>query len=262
MRLFLGLYVLFISISTFAGEIELKGTYQGKDLYVRNPYMRNSDSFCVTQVLVNGRSVLENPKITALRINLSSFARGEYVTIKIIHADTCTPEILNPEVLKLEKNFRFLDLMVSNNSIDFSTEGESLYGRFIIEKKFTNNDLTTFWEEQFNVDAKGDLTLNRYSVEPKHDPGDNTYRLIYEPLEGDQVFSEEIVYTSTIAPITFFPFSVTNKITFSDYVEFEISDSNGRILKFGNALEVNVQDLKPGEYFVKIQNRYERFVKK
>lgn len=246
-----------------AAEYTLTGTYQGKDLYLRNPFDRATNSFCVQSVSVNGNIVYQNPEVTALHIPLGKWvAKGESVRISITHKDTCKPLVLNPEVLQMDRDFRFIDIMITNNSVDFTTEGERTVGKFVVEMRFTNNDLTHFWEDQIAIDAKGNMDLNRYSAEPRHYPGDNIYRIRYEPLEGKVVYSEEITYTSTKKPISFSPVSVTTKITLSEWATYEIQDANGRVIKAGEGREIMLQELKPGEYYIKLQNRFEKFVKK
>ena len=37
-----------------AGQIEFRGTYQGENLYVKNPFAATGVGFCVYEVTVNG----------------------------------------------------------------------------------------------------------------------------------------------------------------------------------------------------------------
>ena len=84
----------------------------------------------------------------------------------------------------------------------------------------------------------------------------------YNPQEGEAIYSVDIAYTSTKDPITFYPSSVTTRINLSETTYFEITDRNGKLLRSGTSSTIQLQDLKPGEYYLHIQNRIERFVKK
>ena len=262
MRFFALVAVFLISLSALGQTMTLEGSYEGKDLFVRNVYDKVRKEFCVNEVLVNGVSQSKDPKMTALHISLADVGFGKPVEVVIYHKTTCKPIILNPEVLKLKRGFQFLNVVVTNNSIDILAKGEARFGSYIVEKQYEDENVQTYWEEVYTFQAKGNVELNRYSVPTFHEILDNTYRIIYKPLENEPVISEPVVYTVTSNPISFYPTSVTTKITFSEPTEYEIFDMNGRSIKQGRGDEVFLQELKPGEYFVKFQNRYERFVKK
>jgi len=46
---------LFFSSNSIAGTITVEGTYQGKNLYVQNPFAEGGVGFCVYEVVVNGK---------------------------------------------------------------------------------------------------------------------------------------------------------------------------------------------------------------
>ena len=53
-RLFNLLVFLLVSGFAMAGNIVLEGNYQGKNLYVRNPFAGSGVGFCTFEVTVNG----------------------------------------------------------------------------------------------------------------------------------------------------------------------------------------------------------------
>lgn len=262
MRILITISLLFLTANLFGGELVLKGVYRGKDIYVKNPYNKTSQSFCTLRVLVNDNTVVENPKVSAFKIDLSHLNFGGLVIIRIEHVDGCTPQIINPQVLSVDNSFKFVVNQASNNSIDWTTQGENAVGTFVIEQEIYHPDKTITWEELKRVPGKGGLTMNSYSIAPAHFPGENNYRIRYDSPERESVYSVLIKYTSTKTPITFYPVSVTTKITLSEPTIYQISDRNGRVIKSGSGSSIQCQELRPGEYFLHIQNRVEKFVKK
>ncbi|MDH5399794.1 MAG: hypothetical protein OEX02_16700 [Cyclobacteriaceae bacterium] len=250
-----------VSADVLGGEMVLQGVYRGKDIFVRNPYNPASHSFCTSKIFVNDKLVVDQPKVSAIKVSLSHLQSGDIVVVKIIYLDGCTPVVVNPHVLQEPTGFRFLSSMASNNSIDWETQGEQEEGMFVVEQ-WVVKPRTEGWEKLIEMPAKGDLGRNRYSALPDHVPGENKYRIRYDRVEREPVYSLEVKYTSTKNPITFYPFAVTTQITFSEEVAYEITDRNGRLMKKGEGRTVVLQELRPGEYYVHFQNRTEKFVKK
>lgn len=83
--------------------IAAEGTYQGKNLYVQNPYT-SSGGFCVTRVMVNEYESTVGIESSAFEIDFQQFQLkiGDAVLVRILHHPGCTPKVLNPEVLKSE----------------------------------------------------------------------------------------------------------------------------------------------------------------
>lgn len=81
-------------------ELLLRGRYEGKNLLIVNPDVPEVGS-CITQVLVNGTQILPGTAavievhLDALRLRLT-----DPVTVRITHRSTCTPKVLNPEVIQ------------------------------------------------------------------------------------------------------------------------------------------------------------------
>lgn len=258
-----GLFTLLIYLITlgsgYAGELVLQGTYNGKNLYIQNPYLGELKTFCTEKVLVNDREVFNNPKVSAFSIDLSYLNLGDLVVVRILYRDGCEPKIVNPQVLSITKlGFRFLDAQADNNSLVWSTKGEQTLGSFVIERLH----LKRGWLEFSTLTAKGNIDYNQYSVAPTHYPGENKYRIKYTNDQGKEYYSVQFAFTSTDDPITFTPTSVTTKITLSRATDYIITDMNGNELRKGRGKVIQVQDLRAGLYFLNIENRAERFIKK
>lgn len=82
--------------------IELEGMFQGKNLYVQNPFSPTGVGFCIDSIKVNNTHRVEAAKIksTALEIDLigMGFKKGDAVVIHIYHEPDCLPKVLNPVV--------------------------------------------------------------------------------------------------------------------------------------------------------------------
>ena len=80
------LTTFFFSASLFAA-LSVEGTYQGKNLYVQNPFSGSGVGFCVIAVYVNGDVTTDQVNSSAFEIDFSNLSLkvGEPVTVKIQH---------------------------------------------------------------------------------------------------------------------------------------------------------------------------------
>jgi hypothetical protein len=82
------------------GIMEFEGTFQGKNVYVQNPF--EGDSFCAFSVVINDSLKMDPADVqySAFEIDLIGFGFniGDPVKVRIYHGDDCLPKVLNPEV--------------------------------------------------------------------------------------------------------------------------------------------------------------------
>lgn len=255
---FISIWLVAIN-SVFGGEIVLSGTYSGKSIFVQNPFNHSQNRFCTEEVYVNDRKILESPQISAFKIDLSHLKINDLVVIRILFPDGCQPRVVNPQVLYSALNFKFVSSQADNSSISWATSGELARGQFVVERYYNNKK---DWMVIKSLRGRGDQQSNQYSIGAEHLPGENRYRIRYEAPDGEVIYSVEVSYTSTQQPITFYPIVATTKITLSDTTAYAIMDNNGKQIMQGEGKEIMIYDLSPGEYYLSIQNRKERFVKK
>lgn len=82
---------------SFGQELVLEGTFQGKNVFVQNPYSSDGVGFCVQKVEVNGAEVSSKIDASAFEIDLMALGlkEGDEVSIRIVHKSDCLPKILN-----------------------------------------------------------------------------------------------------------------------------------------------------------------------
>ncbi|QSE96830.1 hypothetical protein [Fulvivirga lutea] len=244
-------------LTSKAGELLITGTYQGKDIYVQNPYDKENKKFCTTAVFVNGIKVFDNPSITAFKIDLSGFSKDEQVTIKLEYTGNCTPTIVNPDALVSKGTFQFTNINSDNNSVTWSVVGEVKGGEYYLYHKLANKDFIVY----DTIPSRGGDGLISYSRQPIHKQGENVYKVVYN-YKSESKESSEVRFTATENFITFYPQIATTSLALSDTTTYAIESFFGKTVKKGEGKEINLTDLKPGKYYLVIQNRKQQFIKR
>lgn len=243
-------------LAALAGTITLSGVYQGKNLYVQNPFTSDMKQFCTQEVYVNNVKVITNPTSSAFEIDLSSLKINDPVTIKIVHKDDCKPKILNSQVIRIKSSFQFVSFNVTDEALEFSTKGEKANSKLIIEQ-FRNNN----WLSLQDMKAKGDAN-NSYRVSSFHNSGLNKYRIKYHDETGEVFYSKVVEFTSKLPEAKFAPLRVSKNLTFTRALHYEILDAYGNVVKKGEGTEVDCTELVSGVYYVNYDNKSEKFLKK
>jgi len=238
-------------------EYTTTGEYQGKNIYVQNPLSQDRINFCTSEVYLNEQLINSSPKTSAYVIDLSHLAVGDPVFIKIVHKEGCIPKIINPQVIRSKSKFQFLNVFADEISIHWSTSGELPYGKFFIEH-YKNKK----WVNLRTINGKGSFDANQYSIRPEHHTGDNKYRIKYVQNDNKIFFSRVFEYFNDVEPISFFFTMLVDKITLSRESDYTVVDSYGNQITEGKGQVIDLNNLKEGLYFLHVDNREERFVKK
>jgi len=250
-------FFLLISLVSYGQQLTIKGVYRGRDLYIQNPYNSEKKSFCVQSVALNGNTVISNPNSSALTVDLSGYALNDSISLIIFHYAECSPKVLNPRILQPGSGFTIVRPLADNASVSWITTGEQdKNAYFELEKMFLDG-----WKPIEKIKAKGDIDNNQYSVGVVHYAGDNQFRIHYIS-NTSSIYSEIFEFYSAADPISFYPIDEVDEIiSLSKATDFVIKDINGKVYKKGYALDIFVQNLKPGEYILVIENREETFFK-
>lgn len=187
---------LVIHLPSKGAEISINGVYQGKNLYVQNPFANDGKEYCTSEVYVNGKLNISSPKVGAFEIDLSFLPINSPVEIKIIYKDGCGPKIVNPQVITFDSDFKFLVCQVTDMELKWITQKESIAGIYSIEK-LEGED----WVSIAEVNSKGSVVNNFYKIPAKHQNGKNIYRIKFTQAEGITLYSKEMEYNGEPQPL-------------------------------------------------------------
>lgn len=258
--LLLGLFA--ISLAGRAGVIVVEGNYQGKNLFVQNPFSEAGVGFCVYEVTVNDQVATDEINSNAFEIDMANFGLkvGDKVVVKIMHKDGCTPQVLNPEVLKPKSTFDIVKQQVTPDGLfHWTTTNETGELPFMVEQKRWNK-----WVKVGEVMGKGTPGENSYEFKVTPHSGENTFRVRQTDMTKKARFSQSVTYTDpSVAAITWSPAKPKDAITFSGNTLYEIYDQFGNIVKRGYANSVDVSTLKKDLYYLNYDNKMgETFIKR
>lgn len=254
------LFLLTAQLYSHAGEIVLKGVYQGKNLYVMNPFASSGVGFCVFEVRVNGQMTTDEINSSAFEIDLSifQFKKGEKLVIIIKHKDGCTPKVINPEVLKPQSTFVSSLMKVSRDGLlTWTTIAESGSLPFIVEQFRWNK-----WIKVSTIVGKGSSAKNNYSVKVNPHSGNNRFRIKQIDYTRKPRYSKEIRFRSMDPPVSYSPAKPINEIVFSRETMYEIYDYYGNLIDKGISAKVNISGLAKGDYFLNYGTVTETFKKR
>lgn len=258
------LLILSVALTTVqsmaSGDIVLDGVFQGKNLYVMNPFSSSGIGFCVYEVTVNGKVTTDEINSSAFEIDLSvfQFKIGDKISVTIKHKENCSPKVLNSEVLKPTSTFTLASINVDNdNKLKWTTKGEAGSLPFIVEQYRWNK-----WIKIGTVEGKGTPEINSYSIEIHPHSGNNKFRVKQIDFSKKPHYSEELTYKAKVPPVSFSPKKVETEITFTNPTLFEIYDYYGNIVKKGFGAKIDCSGLKKGDYFLNFDNQMETFKKK
>ncbi len=247
------LVVLFLSIfgaiQAQTGELKIVGVYQGKNLYVQNPFANSGVGFCVYEVRVNDQVTTDEVNSSAFEIDLLSFQLpiGAPLTIQIKHKEGCKPKVLNPEDVKPSATCSIVTINVDANAkLTWKTTGESGSLPFIIEQYRWNK-----WVKVGEVKGVGTAGEHNYNFNVDPHSGKNKIRI----KQKDKVF-QEFPFTSKVAQVNYAMAANGKELNFTNTTgaaaetKYEIFDQTGNIVSSGKASKVDITKLKPGTYYL------------
>lgn len=250
--------VLLCSLKALSQEVVVKGTYQGKNVYVQNPLTPDQKNYCTQTVYLNGSLIINSPpRTSSFEIDLSHLQIGNSVEIRIVHSNGCKPKVINPWVLQGHSSFRFVSLTADEKNISWSVEGETANSVYYIEKLENNN-----WTNLSTLQVQNPQKVNNYTLSVSHHTGLNKYRVKHQERNGQITYSNVLEYNYRQGEVKFYPRNVNNKIYFTAEVTYEILNLQGQVLKKGKGKEVDVSNLSKGVYKISFGNRTEQFLKK
>ncbi|SNS76531.1 hypothetical protein SAMN05421640_1148 [Ekhidna lutea] len=230
-------------------ETNLAGVYQGKTLFIQNPFDRTDRRFCIEKILINERQVDLNNKLSAIKIDFEGFDLYTPVKIRLVHKDSvCIPTIINPEAILFHTIFRFVDISLTDSALVWSTKGETGVGEFEIER--LNNGI---WVDQEVQQAIGRYEGVDYTYYPNLEEGANKYRVRYNFPRGSRtkyLYSREVDFDFYPEPVEFKPKSAKTRLYLSRSTHYEIYDAGQKMVLEGQGNEIDVTVLRQGQYVI------------
>lgn len=252
--------ILFAINGFSAGVIVLEGNYQGRNIYVSNPYAGSGVGFCVYEVTVNDQVTTDEINSSAFEIDFKNFQfkLGDKIEVRIKHKVDCKPKVINPEVLKPKSTFNITNMKVeTDGTLKWSTEGETGKLPFIIEQFRWNK-----WVKVGEVEGIGTPQQNDYSFKITPHSGKNQFRVKQVDYTNQPRLSKPSNYMSSTPEITFSPQKVSKELAFSDNTMYQIYDQYGNVVKKGFGKKVDCSNLSKGVYYINYDNKTGEFIKK
>lgn len=265
-KIFHFLFCLF-AVSQYVAQdkqFSIEGSYQGRNLFVRNPPQSDGFGYCVSKVLVNGEILPASIQNSNFEIDFSLFEikKGEKVFVVLSHAEGCEPEFINAEVLLPKSTFECITISAeSSGLVNWQTKNENGSLDFIIEQFRWGR-----WVEAGQVKGNGTNQLNKYTFQLSPHSGLNKVRVSQIDITGEKRSSKEASFQSEVAKVKMAPAKVTSYLYFKANgkavkTKFEVYDAFGNLLKLGFNDKVDCQNLVNGVYFVNFDNSTEKIIK-
>lgn len=256
------------SFSQNSNVIVVEGNYQGKVLYVQNPFGPGGVGFCVTEVKVNNNITTDETNSSAFEIDLKAHKLnpGDKVEVRIAHKDGCKPRVLNPEVLKPRSTYEIVSMSAEKDgTLRWTTKSETGKLPFIVEQFRWNK-----WIKVGEVEGAGTPSTHEYSFKVAPHSGKNQLRVRQVDYSGQPRVSRTVDFIGESPEIEYTPQKTSKEINFltkgkqPSAIEtmYEIYDQYGNIVKKGYGSKVDVSNLPRGSYYLNFDNKMGEFTKR
>lgn len=255
--LFFSLFLL--GYTSTAVDMVLKGVYQGKDIYVKNPFGGEGVGFCVYQVLVNGEITSDEVNSSAFAIDLSLFNLeiGAPLQVIIRSKDDCSPKVINPESIHPESTFEVGGMTIENSGkLAWTTSKESGVLPYVVEQFKWNK-----WVAVSEVIGNGSDLENSYSTSVRLVKGQNLFRVKQEDGEGIR-YSEAVTIVADVEDAELVRTKVFEKVEFTRATDFELYSECGELVAAGYGPFIDATELKSGRYYVNFGSHFGSVVTK
>ncbi|MFT7238726.1 MAG: hypothetical protein ACI93L_002818 [Cyclobacteriaceae bacterium] len=232
-------------------ESSITGVYQGRTLFLQNPYDQDTQSYCVENIFVNERPVNFNPRQSAIKIDFKGVDIYSPVYLRFIHKDKCAPLVINPDAIAYHNSFGFQKIDLMDTLLSWESQGEKETSYYIVEKIEMG-----LWTEQDTIDAKGVFGGAEYEYRPILSHGPNKFRIKYIFPSGEYLNSRDIDMHFYPDEVTFRPTATDSKLFLSRGAEYKIYDGGGKLVMTGRGVEIDVTSLPSGEYVVYFDEEY------
>lgn len=257
-------FFLFLTGPLFAtpgltAELRLVGTYQGENLYVRNPYLIEKKVHCTQAVYVNGTLSVSDIKKSAFEIDLSHLGEGVPVEVRIEHMRGCQPRVVNPQAIQGKRALQFSACAVDSLNMVWQVSGETGPTTYFVERNVRGQWTTV----SSPVITREPQTQADYELEVKHATGRNRYRVKAYTDGGEEFFSEEVEFMNGEPAVEWsFDALPQGRITLSRKAFYQVLDPYGDVMIEGEQTDIDVGKLEAGTYFLQVDDQTVPFEKR
>ncbi len=260
MKSLLWILTLIPAITLAQGQIVLEGVYQGKNIYVQNPYATDGASYCTDSVKVNGIKIeIENANAYEVRLDtLLELKVGDKVKMEIFHKPDCKPKVFADHGSR-KSTFEIVTISIDTAKIlHWTTVNEVGKLPYVIETFVWNK-----WIKIGEVDGKAEPGENHYSfhIEVPYS-GENKIRVKQADYSGQPRMSKHV---SLFLPDQQVEILGNKKrqweaIHFSKKTMYELYNYKGDIVKRGTGSNIGIKGLHEGDYYLNFDDKMETIV--
>lgn len=232
------------------GETHLTGVFKGKTLFMQNAYNAKVDSFCISSVLINGRPLQVNYRMSAIKLDFEGMDEYTPLSIRILHAANCAPVVINPDAIAFHSIFSFEEAAFNDSVLVWRTRGEKEGGIYYLERYQLG-----IWVDSDTIPSKGEFGGAAYTHYPYLEEGPNKLRIKYVFPDGQHLYSREIDFHFYPEPVTFQPFATDGTLYLSRTATYQIYDAGGTQVMSGQGNTIDVKGLPSGDYVVYFDNK-------
>lgn len=249
-HLILSLFIISGFINFAFANLTVEGNYQGKNLYVQNPYNDATETYCVTEVFVNDQSLSANINSGAFEIKLNELGLeiGAPVKVQIIHSEGCKPKILNNDLTHVNRTIRIEPASLKNGQFRWKDNPELRSYR--IEQYRWNK-----WIEVDVVISNPD-DEGYYSATLNDDlhSGTNTFRIAADNGNGVRAFSNNLIAQGSAEAVTYEMLKSERLLQFSSETQYELYNELGERVLTGKSIQIDLAGLSSGDYYLNFDN--------
>ncbi|HEY0030918.1 MAG TPA: hypothetical protein VGC65_09190 [Bacteroidia bacterium] len=240
------------SLFCLAQKIELKGNYQGTNLYIQNPSDGTETGFCTQKILVNGKEIpFENTSAFELRLDSLNYQTGDSLLIEIFHKPDCKPKVITSNAHP-KRPFELVSISIDTLAVlHWTTKKEPAKFQYIVEQFRWNK-----WIKIGEVDAKGEIQENVYSFQTAPHSGKNLFRIKQLDYRNATTPSGSVEFQSMELNVKIItdPYKLGDELRFNKKTMFELYDKNGNVIRRGADNKIDLKGLEKGTYYLNYDN--------
>lgn len=247
--------------SAFSQSIDITGTWkQPRAIHVRhytflsNGLFNHDEYGDLSEYHFTGRYYVSNDSIfitydSTLTVQMKKIRPADD-TLYIVNKHTIR---VNPYVIVFNEDISNSQLTIVNNELlnyKIKNFADTFYLQHYLFNKWVNIDT-------FITSGKDFLLIENYPL-PLHS-GKNIFRI---KSSYSRAYMKAFEVQSSLKKVVLTRKKKSDILTFSRVTYYELYHSNGTLIRSGNADQLDLKDLEPGNYFLSYDNTYKEVVKK